>query len=227
MDPYAMSVHHLRRRWKPFKERVRGNRRYEPVCIRFHRACSWLQRTEELGQDEVDQRLILQWIAFNSLYGRWDPSRREPQQDKPTIREFLARILDLDEEGRVQAVLAERRQAVLAVFGDEFLSAHFWEDPGRSGGSGGDRRKAAGWYAEGRFGMILEKLIERIYLLRCQLIHGAATCGGRLNRKALRLCSRLLGDLLSAFLLTIIDHGTEEDWGPLCYPPVGGGQVYL
>lgn len=63
-------------------------------------------------------------------------------------------------------------------------------------------------------------MLERIYLLRCQLVHGAATYGGALNRDSIALCSRTLGELLPAFLLVIIDHGYEEDWGPLPYPPV-------
>ncbi len=219
MEP--LSVRQLRRRWKPFKERVKNNRRYQPVCIRFHRACSWLARVEELGPEESDERLIFQWIAFNSLYGRWDRTRGEPEPDKTGIREFLARILELDEEKRVEAVLVEHRSRVLSVFDDEFLNAHFWEEGGRPGLSG-IRHKAARWYVEGRFGTILDKLMERIHLLRCQLVHGAATFGGRLNRQALRNCSELLGHLLPAFLLTIIDHGAEEDWGPLCYPPMNG-----
>jgi hypothetical protein len=69
--------------------------------------------------------------------------------------------------------------------------------------------------------MILDKLIERVYLLRCQLVHGAATCNGQLNRATLRSCDGILGYLLPAFMLTIVDHGTEENWGPLCYPPLG------
>jgi hypothetical protein len=68
-SPEDQSVHQLRRRWKPFKERVHKNARYEPICIRFHRACSWLQQVEQMGDDDLDQRLILQWIAMNSLYG--------------------------------------------------------------------------------------------------------------------------------------------------------------
>lgn len=71
MAESPVSVHQLRRRWKPFKDRVKSNERYQPICIRIHRACSWLQRVEGLEETDLDQRLVLQWIAFNSLYGRW------------------------------------------------------------------------------------------------------------------------------------------------------------
>jgi hypothetical protein len=59
-----------------------------------------------------------------------------------------------------------------------------------------------------------------VYLLRCQLVHGAATFGSRLNRIALRQCTNIMRLLLTAMLLVWVDHGADEDWGLLCYPPV-------
>ncbi len=61
---------------------------------------------------------------------------------------------------------------------------------------------------------------ERVYLARCQLVHGAATYGGKLNRTALRRCVMMMQRLLPAMLMVWIDHGADEDWGPLCYPPM-------
>jgi hypothetical protein len=66
----------------------------------------------------------------------------------------------------------------------------------------------------------LSALLERIHFLRCQLVHGASTHDGKLNRTAVQQCSTMLGYLLPAFLLVLIDYGYAEDWGPLCYPPV-------
>jgi hypothetical protein len=31
--------------------------------------------------------------------------------------------------------------------------------------------------------------------------------------------------LLPAVLLVWIDHGADEDWGPMCYPPLGARTV--
>jgi hypothetical protein len=55
--------------------------------------------------------------------------------------------------------------------------------------------------------------------MRCQLVHGAATYGGQLNRTSLRHCVTMLGHLLPAVLLVLINHGADEDWGIMCYPP--------
>ena len=68
--------------------------------------------------------------------------------------------------------------------------------------------------------MLVDRALERVYLLRCQLVHGAATCGGRLNREALAQCAQFVQQLLNAILLIVIDHGRDEDWGPMCYPPL-------
>ncbi len=56
--------------------------------------------------------------------------------------------------------------------------------------------------------------------MRCQLVHGAATYAGKLNRTSLKHCVTMMQQLLPALLLVWIDHGADEDWGPMCYPPL-------
>ena len=68
--------------------------------------------------------------------------------------------------------------------------------------------------------VILKRVVDRVYLMRCQLVHGAATRDGRLNRRPLRRCTMMMDRLMPAFLLVLIDHGWSEDWGSLCYPPI-------
>ena len=64
---------------------------------------------------------------------------------------------------------------------------------------------------------------DLIYLMRCQLVHGASTYGGKLNRTSLRRCTTMLEHLVRAVLQVLIDHGADEDWGSLCYPPMRPG----
>ena len=221
MDSNFSSVRQLRRHWKPTKERLADSPDHEPLLIRIHRACSWLQQVEEAGEDALDQKLIFQWVALNSLYGQWDVDRREPQTDSITLPRFLDRILELDGEGRVSGLLTEHKRLVLSIFEDEYLTKYFWEEPSkdRARQAMSTRHKAKTWFIEERWAMILARLMERIYMLRCQLVHGAATCGGKLNRTALKRCSAMMGHLLPTILLVLMDQGTDEDWGPLCYPP--------
>lgn len=222
MPAAGLTVRALRRRWKPNKERLRRIDPQHPTNVRFHRACSWLQRVEQLdGKDDLDFALIAQWIAFNALYGQWDHAAREPARDSRCWKDFLDRMRKLDREGRIGDVLTEHRKLVMSILEDEYLSRFFWEEPGqlRARKSKKVKYDARTWFVEKNWALILDRLIERIYLLRCQLVHGAATYNGKLNRTATRRCSLMLGHLLRALLLVWIDHGADEDWGPMCYPP--------
>ncbi|MGD0783715.1 MAG: hypothetical protein ABSA30_12730 [Candidatus Aminicenantales bacterium] len=217
------TVHDLRRRWKPHKERLAALGGEQPTAIRFHRACSWMARVEAMpdGQDH-DLALISLWIAFNSLYGQWDCQKREPRPDRECWRAFIDRILRLDRDGHVAAMLLEHKRLALALFDDEYVSAYFWQEPTvvRAKSSRKAAHNAHTWYIEQRWTQILDEILARVYVMRCQLVHGAATYGGKLNRTSLKHCVTIMQKLLPALLGVWIDHGADEGWGPMCYPPL-------
>jgi len=223
MTAAPLTVQELRERWQPHKARLDGRRNSHPTSVRFHRACSWLEEAERLDPErQTDQILLHQWIALNALYGQWDLNLHEPVGDRPSWQVFLSRILELDATGHLVALLRENRRLVLAILGNAYLSRYFWQDPGQenAGRARQTRHRAETWYAESRWGTILDQTVERVYQLRCQLVHGAATLGSQLNRTALKHCTTLMRLLMPAMLLVWIDHGADEDWGLLCYPPV-------
>jgi hypothetical protein len=182
-----------------------------------------MARVEQMpeGQDH-DLGLVSLWIAFNSLYGQWDCQKREPRPDRESWRAFIDRILKLDSDGYVVSALQEHKRLVISLLDDEYLSGFFWQEP--SALRAKQSRKAAysaqTWYVEKRWTMVLDQILDRIYLMRCQLVHGAATYGGKLNRTSLKRCVMMMQRLLSAFLLVWIDHGADQDWGQMCYPPM-------
>jgi hypothetical protein len=219
----AVSVRDLRRRWKPHKDRLNGNAIGEATLIRFHRACSWTARVETMAENEdADLALVSLWIAFNSLYGQWDRERREPRADRECWRVFTDRILRLDTNKYTVDVLQQHKRLVMSLFEDECLSNIYWRNPSLGRNGHVKRMKSTGqnWYIEHRWTMILDELLERIYLMRCQLVHGAATYGGKLNRTSLRHCVSMIQHLLPVFLLVWIENGADVDWGPMCYPPL-------
>jgi len=226
MGTASLSVHQLRSRWKPIKERLIAAEADQSTAIRLHRAFSWLQRVEQFqdGQD-ADLALVCQWIALNSLYGQWNTEKQEPLFDRDCWRRFVDRLLAIDASNHLGTALTEQRDLVMAVLDDEYLSAFFWRDPSDIQASKSKRAKfeARTWYLESKWGMVLDRLLERIHLLRCQLVHGAATFGSQLNRDSLGRCVQMMDHLLVAVLLVIIDHGAEQDWGAMCYPPLGDG----
>ncbi len=64
---------------------------------------------------------------------------------------------------------------------------------------------------------ILSILIDRLYVLRNQLIHGASTWKGNLNREQLRDGERFMKKLVPC-LIEIMMTNPNEDWGKTFYP---------
>jgi len=216
------TVRDLRRLWKPHKERLNGQLAEHPTNIRFHRACSWLQRAEEASKDDYDMVLLSQWIAFNSLYGQWNHDLREPHTDIKCWKEFVERALKLDQGNFIVDALVENKPLVMTIFEDEFLSRYYWQEPTskRASQSKKTMYDARSWFVQGDWLLILDRLMERVYFLRCQLVHGASTYNSTLNRIAIRHCSQAMAHLLRAFLLVWINYGSDEEWGVMCYPPL-------
>lgn len=126
MAEATLTVRELRRLWKPQKERLNTEHPQHPTNIRFHRACSWLQRVEEIQDDEVlDHVLLSLWTAFNALYGQWDGERLEPVSDVECWQHFLDRMLELDQADVIQGQLQEHKKLVMALFDDEYLVRFF------------------------------------------------------------------------------------------------------
>ena len=218
-----LTVRDLRRRWKPHKLRLHEIRTDHPTTIRFHRCCSWLDQSQELFESkQYDQALINQWIAFNALYGQWDPDRNDPCGDRECWKRFCEVILDLDQSDVISETLHEHKRLVMTLLDDEYLSSFFWKEPTQKRARQSKKAMfdARTWYLEQRWLLILDRCMERIYLIRCQLVHGAATCGGKLNRTSLKRCVMMLDRLLPAMLNVFADHGADRDWGLLCYPPL-------
>ena len=83
-----------------------------------------------------------------------------------------------------------------------------------------EREKRARLYAEKNWATILEYSLERIAVLRGQIVHGAATRGSKLNRESLDRSRKVLESLLPDVLQLLIEHRADDDWPPLCYPPI-------
>lgn len=220
----VLTVRDLRRRWKPIKEGEAAVAEHEPVRIRLHRAFSWMQRVDDLVEatiDADDARLVYYWIAFNALYGRWDAEEREPQPDRGALRVFTRTLFEHDRDGLLPTMMREHKKLAESIVGDEYLNRYYWQDPNDTTAKKAQNgvHKLRSMLVEGRCRAAMEMTIDRVYLARCQLIHGAATFDGRLNRDAVRRCARFMELFLPAMAVIIIDHAWREDWGALCYPP--------
>lgn len=85
-------------------------------------------------------------------------------------------------------------------------------------------RRCLKHYNDGCTLAILQELFERLYVLRMQVFHGAATSGSRLNRATLERGARVLAALVPEMLSIMIANGHSEDWGEVCFPPIEDGR---
>ena len=217
VDPWE-----LRRRFKAVCDAT--NNRFQNFQIRVHRSLSWLERA--LGSDaeqEPDGRLLFGWIAFNALYGRWDEDAGFAAKDRDSWQTFLQGVIKADGNGVIGRRLVELRQPVLDLLDNKFLDPQFWRNPSVKA-----NRKAyfnaQSAFVEGRWLSLAIAAVDRVYTLRGQIVHGAATRGGKLNRLTLRLSCQVLEGLLGPLLEIVIDHCADDDWPPICYPPIDDGK---
>ncbi len=190
--------------------------------IRVHRALSWLKRAAELPDDEPDLKFMLMWVSLNSLYSRWDAARNAPGQDNAARSKFIVRVCAMDQE-RIGTLLRRHRSLIKKLLENPFLSSTFWRDPSNP--------KAKGWATQDANYLdrnlknndscrVLEQVLDRLYVMRGQLMHGAATGGGKLNRQTLKYCLELLRVFTPVLIYMAIEHGANDDWPDLCYPPL-------
>lgn len=218
--PEKLSYDTLRPRFK--QRQAETQNVFQNWQIRVHRSLSWLKRSSEIPDGLPEAKFLLLWIAFNCLYSRWDAERNAPGQDAAARQAFLARVCEMDPR-LTEAMLRRYRPLIKKLLEDPFLSSTFWRDPFNP--------KAKGWgaadanYIEhklkgGEHGKLLGQAVDRLYVLRGQLVHGAATGGGRLNRKPLSYSLQLLAEVVPLVLHVVIEHGCNDDWPELCYPPI-------
>ena len=191
---------------------------HQGFAIRVWRGLSWLKRAARF--QEADGKFISLWIAFNAVYGYLEDGGRDAK-DHASWQSFLARIVALDAEDRVGRVLRDSREDVTALVACRYLFRPFWlgqEDWEAKLAKA--VRRVADDYRYGNTLDILQELFERLYVLRTQVFHGAATSGSKLNRENIECSVRMLGCLVPAMLKIVLDAGVGQDCGEVCFPPI-------
>ena len=218
-EPTVAASADLRRRFKEIG--TAADKKFQNYQIRVHRALSWWERAAELDLDENPEgRLLFAWIAFNALYGAWDEQGGGPTKDREGWGAFLSKVVTWDRDGLLVNCVQEFRDAILDLLDNKYLDAHFWRRRATYGGSRRQYYLGQSLYAERRWCEVLVLLFDRVYVLRSQIVHGAATRNSRLNRDTLREVIRLFEAVLHPVLRVVVEHGAHDVWPTLCYPPV-------
>lgn len=193
--------------------------------VRLHRAISWLARAEQETVD-TDARFLFLWIALNAAYAQefgFENAEREQ------LRRFFDALLAHDKAESLQDILFQQFPGpIRTLIGNRFVYARFWKALREHDSSGrwsdcfaADQRSALQAVVERRTEVVLSIVLDRLYVLRNQLVHGGATWGGSTNRAQLRDGAAILGQLVPAILRLMLQEGTLG-LGDVAYPALPG-----
>ena len=188
--------------------------------MRIHRGLSWVQRAENEVRDP-DASFIFYWIAFNSIYADID-AKDEPEKNK--FNSFFNQILRLDDAKKVYSLLWIRfHNEIKSLLNNQFIFQPFWwhmidkSAPNWEDSFNKANKRVEHALREQNSHVILSILMERLYVLRNQLIHGGSTWNSGKNRDQVVDGNKFLKDFVPC-LLEIMLKNPDENWGDNNYP---------
>ncbi len=200
---------------------------YGDLGLRWRRCTSWLEQAEqEIAEQRFDEAFVFCWIAFNAAYSVDTPEPRETFELE-SIRKYFALLRELDKDKSIERDLFDndvRWQQIHEILGNKYIFAPFWRSQQDSSESAPWRKslekskeKVLRSQVNRDILPILEEIFSRLYVLRNQLVHGAATYNGSLNRRQVEWSAAVMYLLLPTFL-EIMFQNPDADWGTPKYP---------
>lgn len=195
----------------------------ESTNVRLYRAVSWLICASEQSK-QPDLAFISHWIAFNALYAA-DVDPVSPTAERERFRIFIRKLVSHDEHNRIYSILWEKFSGSLRVLiENKYLFKTFW-DHQRGLTSGWEQsfqranEAAMHHLNDRRVSEFLEIVLDRLYILRNQLVHGGSTFRSSVNRESVKTGHRVLQLLVPVFV-DIMMKNPGEDWGEIHFPVV-------
>lgn len=212
-----MSAQALQRKLKGLEGKIS-----EVHAIRLHRAISWLKASEEQEKNQ-DFRLISLWISCNSLYSM-DEARFEALKERDRFAEFVDRLIELDSERRLYNLLWNKFSgSIRLLIENKFVYGPFWdfqrgEIKNWEKGFNQSVVDANNALSSRNVNYLLRIVLDRLYVLRNQIIHGGSTYKSKVNRPQVKDGANILSSLVPV-LIEIMMENNAEKWGKVYYPP--------
>lgn len=190
--------------------------------VRIHRAISWLNNFEHIG--EIDIVLIRLWISFNAAYAG---DFGDIQSERVKLKSFLAKIIELDNEKKIRKALFDKFSGpIRTLIDNKFSFEPFWKAVRTHDSSEkwnemflNHKKRALSVLMSGDALSLLEIIFDRIYTLRNQIIHGGATFGSQINRNQLEDACQILAEIIPLMITLMIKNPTV-DFGEINYPVI-------
>ena len=197
----------------------------EDQATRLHRAISWLGCAAEQS-DDVDIQLISLWISFNALYAV-DEGGSESLAERFAFLRFIDKLVQHDQHKHIYASLWETYSGpVKALIKNPYVFHGFWRAKRQDLADESWRQQfdqlsvsALNNLSRQQVPELLSIVLDRLFVLRNQLLHGGATYKSQVNRQQVQDGAQLLGALVP-IMIGIMLHAPNEDWGDIYYPVV-------
>ena len=207
---------------KKLKSLLKSNRESITLdhAVRIHRAISWLKCAEDM-KDNLDLQFISLWISFNSCYAVLN--KGELLSERDSFSEFIKKLVKYDTEGRFFYLLWNQFSGpVRLLVGNKYVFKPYWDF---HRGDLKDWKKqydksvsdSMKFLSAKNVEGLLEMVLDRLYTLRNQLMHGGATFKSDINRSQVKDGNKMLS-LLIPLIIEIMLLNKDEDWGKIYYP---------
>lgn len=161
---------------------------------------------------------------MNGLYSM-NEDRFEQLPEQERFAEFVDRLVASDGDERFYNLLWNKFSGpVRLLIENKFVYGPFWDvqrGEARDWERGFQRSIADANQALSKKNLLylLRIVLDRLYMLRNQLIHGGATYKSSVNRAQVNDGGNLLISLLPMIIEIMISE-PEEDWGRIYFPPL-------
>lgn len=192
-------------------------------AVRLHRAISWLKCAETYSESDDDVAIITVWVSFNACYAIDEGLADLYEKEK--FGRFSFQVCELDEGNNIYNLLwVKFGQFVRLLLDNQYIYAPFWRDVKTGEDSWQEQfsksnRRALSALKRHDTPKLLEIVLDRLYVLRNQLVHGGATYNSYVNRDQVRDGKNLLLHLMPIIIEIMMEH-TEVDWGEIYFPVV-------
>ncbi|TCS42681.1 HEPN domain-containing protein [Reinekea marinisedimentorum] len=193
-------------------------------ATRLHRAISWLKCAEEA--DNADLEFISLWISLNACFAI-DRYGDQPLSDHDQFHHFIELLALHDTGSEIYSCLWEEYSGhVKALIKNPYVFHAFWQskrngDDNWQGEFDRSSLQALNALSRQRVADLCTIVLDRLFVLRNQLIYGGATYKGKVNRQQVEDGAGLLGSLMPV-IIKIMLKAADEDWGEVAYPVING-----
>ena len=184
---------------------------------RIHRSLSWLTKSEK--ENEPDANFVFLWISFNGAY-----SRHEHHHSYDIRSDFFTLIYQYGKNEIDEIIESYFKDEIYPILSNEYLMESYWH--GKAYKYEDEKRKDIDMALnelnkpKKDCRIILEKLFQRLNILRNQMFHGYTTYNSSVNRVSVTTASKLMQIFVPLFLEIMMKH-PEENWGEIDFNPDG------